>query len=98
MKEDHRSFAGVGVLFEPPARFVSVDARHHDVEQDEQRADAARHFEGTLAAAGHEQPIAPAVERVAQDVEVRGVIIDQQDAVGIVGRCGWRLVHAAPTP
>ena len=43
----------------------------------------ARHLDGVLSAPRHEQPVAAAVERVAQDVEVRGVVIDQQDAVGI---------------
>ena len=44
----------------------------------------ACHFDGVLAAPRHEQPVAAAVERVTQDIEVRGVVIDQQDAVGIL--------------
>ena len=94
-KEDHGSLAGFRVLFQPPARLVPVDPRHDDVEQDEHGVHLARHLDGVLSAPRHEQPVAAAVERVAQDVEVRGVVIDQQDAVGIFSERGLGLVHAS---
>ena len=49
----------------------------------------ARHLDRALSAARHEQPVAAAVERVAQHVEIRGVVVDQQDPVGIIGRRSW---------
>ena len=85
-KKDHRSLAGFGVLLEAPARLVPVDPGHDDVEQDQQRMYSTRHLDGALTAPGHEQPVASTVERVAQHVEVRDVIVDQQDPIGIFGR------------
>jgi hypothetical protein len=54
---------------------------------------ATCHVDGALAASRHEQAIAAAIERVTQHVEIRDVIVDQQDTVGIFGRRGLGCVH-----
>src|SRR5262249_3833631 len=86
--------AGFRVLLEAPAGLVAVDPWHHDVEQDEQWVYPASHLDGALPAASHEQPVPPALERVAQNVKVGGVVVDQQDPVGGFGGRGWGFVHA----
>ena len=77
-----------GVGLEPAAGLVAVHPRHEHVEQDERRPRAQRHPQGVLAARRHQQLVAAPVERLAEDVEVRGVVVDQQDAVGIGRRRG----------
>src|SRR5262245_26643393 len=99
-QKDHRGLTRFGVRLEAPARLVAVDARHHDVEQDQQRVNLARHLDGALAASADEQPETAPVERVAQHVQVRGFVVNQQDAVGVFAEraergCG--LVHAWST-
>ena len=95
-QEDHGSLAGGRVLLQAPARLVAVDAWHHDVEHDQQWLDPARDLDRALAAARHEQPVASTVERMAQDVEIRRVVVDQQDAVGIVNGRRWCCAHNGP--
>ena len=95
-QEDHGSLAGGRVLLQAPARLVAVDAWHHDVEHDQQWLDPARDLDRTLAAARHEQPVASTVERMAQDVEIRRVVVNQQDAVGIVDGRRWCRVQSGP--
>ena len=85
-QEDHRRLARLGIRLEAPARLVSVDPGHHDVEQHQQRTNSPRHLDRTLAAARHEQPVAAAVQRVAQHVEIRHVVVDEEDPIGIIGR------------
>ena len=56
-QEDHRGVAGVRIVLEAAARLVAVDARHHDVEQDDQRLRAAGDLQRVLAVAGDEQSV-----------------------------------------
>ena len=92
-QKDDRSFAGLRILLQAPARFVPVNPWHHDVEQHQHRVYSARHLDGAFAAAGHEEPEATAVKRVTQDVEIRRVVVNQQDAVGVFGERGRHFVH-----
>ena len=77
-----------GIVLEAAARLVAVDARHDDIEQDEQRLRAARNLQRLFAIAGHEKAVARAPERLAQDVQVRGVVIDQEDPAGLFAETG----------
>ena len=78
-EEDDRAVARVRVSLEPGARLEAVHARHHDVEQHQVRHRAGRNREGVAAAAGGEQPVAPPLERLIEDLQIRGVVVDQQD-------------------
>ena len=59
----------------------------------DQRFRAAGDFHRVLAAAGHEQSIVRARERLAQDVQIGGVVIDQEDPALVRRRHWCRLVH-----
>ena len=93
-QEDHRRVPGFGIVLETAARLVAVDARHDDIEQDDQRLRAARNLQRLFAIAGHEEAVARAPERLAQDVQVRGIVIDQEDPAGLI-RGDWceLMVH-----
>ena len=55
--EDHGGVAGLRVGFETPACLIAVDARHDDIEQDNQGSGARGDPQRLLAAAGHEQAV-----------------------------------------
>jgi hypothetical protein len=97
-QKDHCRLAGLRIFLETAARLVAVDPGHDDVEQDQQRVDPPRHLDRAFPASRHEQPVAAAVERVAQHVEVGDVVVDQQDPIGIFGRLRGGCVHGHWTP
>ena len=82
-EEDDGRVGGRGVALQPAAGLVAVHPRHQDVEQDERRPRAQRHAESVLAARRHQELVAVPVERLPEEVEVGGVVVDQQDAVGV---------------
>src|SRR5206468_8938837 len=92
-KKDDGRLARLGILLQAPARFVAVDPGHHDIEQDQYRVYFARHLDGAFAVARHEEPEATAVERVTQNVEIRRVVVNQQDAIGIFGEWGCHFIQ-----
>jgi hypothetical protein len=52
------------------------------------------HLERVFAAACEEEAIVMTLERLAQDIQIRRIIVDQQDAVGFVsGGRRRRIVH-----
>ena len=79
-EEDDGGAARLRVGLQPAARLVAVDAGHDHVEEDERGAGAVRDLERVLAAGGDEQAVAPPVERLAQEVEVRRLVVHEQDA------------------
>ncbi len=95
-QEDHGRVACVRVLFEAAARLVAVDARHDDVEQDERWSCAAGDLQRLFATAGHEQTVVRARERFAQDVQICGFVIDQENPAGPLRRawCEWIVIIA----
>ena len=95
-EEDDGRVGRGGVALEPAAGLVAVHPRHEDVEQDQRRPRALRHPQGILAARRHQELVAASVERLAEDVEVPGVVVDQQDAVGIGAGGGEGSVITRP--
>ncbi len=91
-KEDHRGVARLGGVLEAAACFVAVDPGHDDIEQDHPGVRALSHFERFLPSACEQQAVTLAVERPAQDVQVRRVVVNQKDPVGLVGWRRWRLM------
>jgi hypothetical protein len=81
-EEDHGGALRLRVRLQPAARLVAIDARHHHVEQDEGRAGPVRDLERVLAARGDQQAVAAAVEGLPQEVEVRRLVVHEQDAPG----------------
>ena len=84
--EDHRDRSGLRVRLEPPAGLPAVDARHHDVEQDEIGVLALRDRECLLAARRAEHPAAERRETARQQIEVRGFVIDREHRAQAVDR------------
>ena len=64
---------------QPAARVEAVHLRHHDVEEDQIRDRALRDGDGVLAASRGEQTVAVALERLIEDLEVGGIVVNQQD-------------------
>ena len=77
-----------GIVFEAAAGLVAVDARHDDIEQDDQWSGAAGDLQRVFAIAGDEQPVVRARERFAQDVQIRDVVIDQENPAGLLRGTG----------
>ena len=77
--EDHGSVAGLRIGFEAAACLIAVDARHDDIEQDDQGSGARCDPQRLLTTAGDEQAVVRTGERFAQDVQIRGFVIDQEN-------------------
>ena len=71
--------ARAGIGLQARAGLEPVDVGHHHVEEDEIRRDALGDGDGILAAARGQQPVALALERLIQDLKVRGVVVHEQD-------------------
>ena len=78
-QEDDGGVASARVLLQARARLEAVHLRHHDVQHDEVGDDTLGDRQRVLAALGDEQPIAVPVERLVQDLEVRRIVVHQQD-------------------
>ena len=96
-EEDDGRAGRLGVRLQPATGLVPVDAGHDDVEEDERRARAVRDLQRVLAARRDEQPVAAAVEGLAQQVEVRGLVVDEQDARRLLA-AGVRRGGHRPSP
>ena len=81
--EDHRDVARQAVGLEQPAGFQTVQAWHHDVEQDEVRVLAAGDVDGADAVAGHEHAVL-AFQEVHEHDDVLGLVVHHQHG-GFVG-------------
>jgi hypothetical protein len=86
-----------------PAEFVpqaadqldAVHVRHHDVEHDEVWNHTLRDGQRILPALGGEQAIAVSIERLVENLEIRGVVVYQQDLGSV---CLVGFYHYKPVP
>jgi len=78
-EKNDRAVAGDGICLQARTRLEAVHLRHHDIQQDQIRDDTLRDGERVFAAPGREQAVAVTLERLIQDLKVRGVVIHQQD-------------------
>ena len=69
-----------GVGLEAPADLEAIDARHHDVEQDEIGEGFSRDRQGALTVFGHQQAVAAPGEGLGKHLQVGGVVVHHQDA------------------
>ncbi len=76
--EEHRNVPGRRVLLEPPARFQSVQFRHHYVKQNNVRFGAGGDLEGGCPAGRRQDFIPFRFQCRRQNAKVLGHIIDQQ--------------------
>src|SRR5438093_1117071 len=84
------------VRLQPPAHFVPVHLRHHDVDQDHVQRRAAGELDAGGARAGrHYPPPGGELERPPHEPEEVGVIIDDQRAEG-VGHRSWLRAGMSP--
>ena len=90
-EEDDRGAPRLRVGLQPAARLVAVDAGHDHVEEDDRGSGAVRDLERVLAARGDEQAVAAPVERLPQEVEVRRLVVHEEDARRLVGPGGARV-------
>ena len=75
-----------GIGFQPPHHLQPVDLVHHDVEQDQVWQRLAHPGEGLLAVLSHHHLVAQAGEANAQDLDIVGNVIDDQDAGWVAHR------------
>src|SRR5690606_20719150 len=74
----------LGIRANAPTDLIAVDAGHHDVEKDEVRAELAKNLE-RLRARAHAHDAVGLREHLLENGDVRGVIIDDQNA--------WTTAH-----
>ena len=96
--EDDRNVRGGRIGLEPAAGLEAVDARrHHHVEQDQVRVQAAGQLERALAAGGGQQVGLEGGQRVLEQRDVLRRVVDQEDlrrgvvgggGHGVFGSCG----------
>jgi hypothetical protein len=78
-QEDHGAIARALAGLEPGTRLEAVDVGHHHVEENQLRRDAFGDRNRVLAAARREQPIALTVQRLIEHLQVRRVVVYEQD-------------------
>ena len=84
--QDYRDEGQAGIGFQPPHHLQPVDLGHHDVEQDQVGQRLAHPGEGLLAVLSHHHLVAQAGEAHAQDLDIVGNVIDDQDAGRVAHR------------
>jgi hypothetical protein len=78
-EKNDRGIARARIGLETGAGFEPVDVGHHDVEQDEIGPRALGDRDRVLAAARGEQTVALPLERLIEHVQIRRVVVDEQD-------------------
>ena len=66
---------------QPPAALEAVHSRHHDVEQNDERLCVACLLDRTLGLAGYQDAVSLATEHLHQNLDVRGRVVDDENAV-----------------
>ena len=89
-EEDRRHLAHAGLVLQRGQQFEPVHARHHHVEQHQvgRGGPRGRQRFGPIACGGHR--IAVAFQQRADHPQVRGLVVDDEDAAG----AGFRMRHA----
>ena len=92
--------AGAGIGLQAGAGLEAVHLRHHHVQQDQIRDGTLRDGDGVLAAPRGEQAVAVALERLIEDLKVRGVVVHQQDlrSVRLGFTSTWSITSPANRP
>ena len=83
---DHRQSLEAGITFHVGQHLIAVEARHHEVEQDQVEIPAGQHVQGLFAAFRHRHLVTVGEQSPAQEVAVGFDIVDHQDAAGLLGR------------
>ena len=92
--EDHGDVTGFRIGLEAATRLIAIDARHDDVEQNDHGFYAPGDLQPVLTTEGDKQPVVRTGERVAQEVKIRGFVIDQEDPAGVIREdCCHVIVH-----
>ncbi len=81
-EENDGDLAGDGVFLEDFAEVDASHARHHDVEENEIREDGFEFEECLLGALGGDDFVAVFEEECADDLDVLGFIVDDEDDRG----------------
>ena len=93
---DHREHRGLLIRAQPAADGVSVEVRHHDVEEDEIRFLGLGCFErGSPIRSGDDVVAACAEHRLQQAHVLRDVVDDEDSRLVLTHR---RLLRSAPSP
>jgi hypothetical protein len=89
-EEDDRDVPGARPGPDDAGGLQAVEAGHAHVEQDDGDVLAQQRAQGLLAGLGADQPLAQGLEHRAQRSQVLAVIVDEQDAEGLLlGRDAW---------
>ncbi len=90
-EHDHGQHRRLFALAQPPTDGVTVEPRHHDVEQDEVRVRRLGELEGGVTVVGDDDVVAAWSEHGLEQAHVLGDVVDDEDPCGAV--CA---AHRAP--
>src|SRR6185312_402755 len=70
------------------AHLIAIHTRHHDVEEDDRRAELAHALQPLLAVAGCRHRVALAAQQVAQRAQDVRLVVDEQNGAGRLAYSG----------
>ena len=93
---DHREHRGLVVRAKPPADGVSVDVRHHDVEENEIRFLGFGGFERGSPIRGGDDVVCTCGEHGLEQMHVLGNVVHDEDSCLVLTH--GQLLRSAPSP